>query len=60
MLQSPCYTCDKCPCKNHDGCPDYVEYKTTLEKIRKDNIRNAEIKDYVNQSIIRTKRKYGR
>lgn len=57
MIQSPCYTCDKCPCKNHDGCPDYAEYKSELEELRKENMKMADVKDYVNRAIAVNNRK---
>lgn len=60
MMSSPCYTCQNCPCKNHDRCPDYAEYQSKLEEARKERLRMSQAIGYVNQQIIKNKRKYKR
>ncbi|MBO5715234.1 MAG: hypothetical protein J6S23_02430 [Clostridia bacterium] len=58
MLHSPCYTCDKCPCKYHDSCPDYAEYQSKLQELRREKLRYSDVIGYVNQSIIKYQRKH--
>ena len=57
MIDSPCHHCPRCPCKNHDTCEDYKEYRAALDKLRKENMRNSQCKDYVYVSIAKRKRK---
>ena len=57
MLDSPCHHCPKCPCKEHDTCEDYIKYRAALDKRRKENLKIAVVKDYVNRSIDKTKRR---
>lgn len=56
-MDSPCHHCAKCPCKEHDTCEDYREYRVALDKRRKDNMKIAVVKDYVNRSIDKRKRR---
>ena len=57
MLDSPCHHCEKSPCKVHDTCKEYQKYRAELDKIRKENMKTYEIKDYVNRAIDKRKRK---
>lgn len=57
MLDSPCHHCAKCPCKEHDSCEDYKEYRAALDMRRKEKLKSYEIKDYVNRAIDKRKRK---
>ncbi len=57
MIDSPCHHCPKCPCKEHDTCEDYLKYRAELDKRRKENLKIAVVKDYVNRSIDKTKRR---
>jgi hypothetical protein len=56
-IDSPCYGCDKCPCKNHDGCPDYAEYKANIEAQKQEKLKKSVVKAYVHQSIVKQQRK---
>ena len=60
MLDSPCHHCERCPCKEHDTCKEYLEYRAAQDRRNKENMKLADYKDYVCQSIIKTKRKYRR
>lgn len=51
MLDSPCHHCARCPCKEHDTCEDYREYRAALDNMRRENMREAVVKDYVHVSI---------
>ena len=31
-IDSPCHHCSKCPCKEHDTCGDYLEYRAAIEE----------------------------
>lgn len=57
MIDSPCHHCAKCPCKEHDTCGDYREYRATLDNIRRENMKNSVIKDYIHVSITKRKRR---
>ena len=57
MLESPCHHCERCPCKKHDTCKDYQEYRAVIDKLHKENMKTYDIKDYVNRSIDKRKRK---
>lgn len=48
---SPCHYCDKRPCYEHDTCEKYLKFRAKIEARRKESIKNAVIKDYVNRSI---------
>lgn len=54
---SPCHYCDKRPCYEHDTCEKYLEFRAIIEARRKENIKNAVMKDYVNRSIAKRLRK---
>lgn len=57
MIDSPCHHCAKCPCKEHDTCGDYQEYRAELDRRRRENIINSHSKDYVYISIAKRLRK---
>ena len=57
MIDSPCHHCAKCPCKEHDTCKDYREYRAALDKMRRENMINSHSKDYVYISIAKRLRK---
>lgn len=57
MGYSPCYKCPQSPCKEHDTCKEYQEYRAELDKKRKANMKTYEIKNYINKSIEKRKRK---
>lgn len=54
---SPCHYCNKRPCYEHDTCEKYLEFRAIIEARRKENIKNAVMKDYVNRSIAKRLRK---
>ena len=56
-MDSPCHHCLKCPCKEHDTCKDYLDYRAEIDKRRKENMRNSQSKDYVYRSIAKRQRK---
>ena len=58
MIQSPCYKCPKCPCKEHDICPDYLKWKAQGEAERKENMKIYDLKDYVNRAIMKRRKRY--
>ena len=31
-IDSPCHHCPRCPCKEHDTCGDYLEYRAAIEE----------------------------
>jgi hypothetical protein len=57
MQDSPCHYCPKCPGKEHDTCGEYLDYRALLDKRRKENMKVAVVKDYVNRSIAKRKRR---
>lgn len=42
-MESPCHHCPKCPCKEHDTCPDFIKFRRGKleEKRQKDEERAA-------------------
>ena len=56
-MDSPCHYCTKRPCYNHDTCKEYLEFRAKIDKRRKENIKIAVVKDYVNRSIDKRKRR---
>lgn len=57
MIDSPCHHCARCPCKEHDTCGEYLEYRAELDRLRKENMINSHSKDYVYRSIAKRQRK---
>jgi len=57
MMDSPCHHCPECPCKKHDTCKDYLEYRAVLDKQREENLKAYVTKEYVVNSIHKRKRK---
>ena len=57
MLDSPCHHCERCPCKEHDTCKDYLDYRAVLDKQRKENLKAYVTKEYVINSIHKRERK---
>lgn len=57
MLDSPCHHCAKCPCKEHDTCEDYIKYRAELDKVRDHKLKTQVVRDYVNISIDKVKRR---
>ena len=57
MIDSPCHHCAKCPCKEHDTCGEYLEYRAELDNMRREYMKYSVVKDYVNRSIDKRKRK---
>ena len=57
MIDSPCHFCPKCPCKEHDTCEDYIKYRAELDKVRNDKLKTQVVRDYVNISIDKVKRR---
>lgn len=57
MKDSPCYKCPENPCKHHDTCPDFQDFRREKreEKKMKDEERAA--MDIVCLAIRRCKRK---
>jgi hypothetical protein len=58
MIDSPCYSCPKCPCKEHDNCEEYLKFRTKIDHINKENMKLSDIKDYTIRSINKRKRRY--
>ena len=42
MIDSPCHHCAKCPCKEHDTCGEYREYRAALDNAKKMPMRSHE------------------
>ena len=57
MIDSPCHHCARCPCKEHDTCGDYKEYRAEIEKLRNHKLKTQVVRDYVNISIDKAKRR---
>lgn len=57
MIDSPCHHCASCPCKEHDTCEKYLEYRAELDRMRRENMKMSVVKDYVNKSIVKRIRK---
>lgn len=56
-MDSPCHHCPKCPCKEHDTCKDYLDFRAEIERIKKEKSKSAEIKDYTCRAIAKQKRR---
>ena len=54
---SPCHYCDKRPCYEHDTCERYLEFRARIEARRKEDLKFSVVRDYVNKSIDKRKRK---
>lgn len=57
MNHSPCYHCPKSPCKHHDTCKEYQEYRGEINKSYKQRKMTALINDYTCCSVMKTKRR---
>lgn len=57
MIDSPCHYCERCPCKEHDTCKDYLDYRAVLDAERKENMKNYVIKEYIVESVHKRRRK---
>jgi hypothetical protein len=44
-MSSPCHHCPKCPCKEHDTCREYQEYRAAINKINKRKTSDKVAKD---------------
>ena len=56
-MDSPCHHCPKCPCKEHDTCKDYLDFRAEIERIKKEKLKSAEITDYTCRAIEKQKRR---
>jgi hypothetical protein len=59
-MESPCHHCPKCPCKEHDTCKDYQDYRAELNKISAKRVTEGLITDSVIRSCERVQRKQRR
>ena len=57
IMDSPCHHCPRCPCKEHDTCEDYIKYRAELDKVRDQKLKTQVVRDYVNKSIDKSKRR---
>ena len=57
MRIPPCYKCPKCPCKEHDTCPDFLDFRRGIEEDRKKKDEEGLMLDYISRSVKRTKRR---
>lgn len=55
-MESPCHHCPKCPCKNHDTCREYQEYRAEINKINKQKTSDKVAKDMTIRGIERCKK----
>ena len=60
MDDSPCHYCPKCPCKEHDTCPDYLKYRAKKDAKRAKKIKEGIIIAYTCASIQRMNKRKGR
>ena len=60
MRDSPCHYCEKCPCKEHDTCKDYQDYRAEINIITAKRASVAMITDSVIRSHERVQRKQRR
>lgn len=56
-MDSPCHHCAKCPCKEHDTCGDYLEFRAELDRLRREYMKYSVVREYVNSSIDKRRRK---
>lgn len=60
MRDSPCHYCEKCPCKEHDTCKEYQDYRAEINQITAKRAKDAMITDSVIRSHERVQRKQRR
>lgn len=60
MRDSPCHYCEKCPCKEHDTCKDYQDYREENNRINANRWKDSIINDSVIRSYERVQRKQRR
>lgn len=56
-MESPCHNCPKCPCKNHDTCEKYQEYRNKRLAIYKQKSDERAVIDATCIAVQRCKRK---
>lgn len=56
-MESPCHHCPKCPCKEHDTCPEYLDFRAKIARIKQEKAKSAHITDYTIKSIEKQKRR---
>ena len=44
-MDSPCHHCPNCPCKSHDTCGAYREYRAKIDNIKKQRISERMAKE---------------
>lgn len=55
-MDSPCHHCPKCPCKEHDTCEEYQEYRAEINKIKKQRISERVVREMTLTGIARCKK----
>lgn len=55
-MDSPCHHCPKCPCKEHDTCREYQEYRAKLDNIKKQKISERVVREMTFKGIARCKK----
>lgn len=56
MIDSPCHHCARCPCKEHDTCGDYREYRAEIDKMKKQRISERVVREMTFKGIARCKK----
>lgn len=56
-MESPCHHCPKCPCKNHDTCKEYQDFRAEIARQRKEKDKSFHITDYTIRSVEKRKRR---
>lgn len=57
MNDSPCHYCPKCPCKEHDTCKDYQDYRRGRFAMYEKKNEERAVMDAACRAIRRCKKK---
>lgn len=56
-MDSPCHYCPKCPCKEHDTCKEFIDYRAEMNNISAKRVKEGLITDYACRSFERVNKK---
>ena len=56
MMDSPCHHCPKCPCKSHDFCGAYQEYRNNIIENNRKKIPNRMVTDTIIRGVEKCKK----
>ena len=57
MRDSPCHYCTKRPCFVHDTCPEYLDFRAKIARIKQEKAKSEHIINYTVKSIEKQKRR---